>query len=311
MPYLNKQQQIIDVSIIIVNYKTINLLTAAVDSIIAKSIDISYEIIVVDNNSGDNSAQIIQERYNQNVVYIQLVENVGFGRANNEGIQIAKGRNILFLNPDVILLNNAIKILSNFLDKHANVGVVGGNLYTKEGKPNVSFNRVLPSIFDEIDQASLRIFSRLRFGKNNFFNYTQYPLNVGFIVGADMMVPKSVLNEVGIFDPAFFMYYEETELTWRIRHAGYKIINVPQSHIIHLEGQSFTHSYDRELRSLTSRRTYYQKTHSKLYCYFVHLNYRLLTSMALLISKLFHISHYSAKLQQRLNILNQLRQHAR
>ena len=306
MHSLNKRKTIIDVSIIIVNYKTANLLTKAIDSIIAKSENISYEIIVVDNDSKDNSDMIIQDRYHNHITYIKLTENIGFGRANNVGIKIANGRNILFLNPDIILLNNAVKLLSDYLDTHANVGVVGGNLYTKEGQPNVSFNRLLPSIFDEIDQATFHICSRIIYGKNKLFNYTQKPMEVGFIVGADMMVPKSVLDQVGLFDPDFFMYYEETELTWRIRNAGYKIMNIPQSHIIHLEGQSFTHSYDRELRSLTSRKLYYKKTHTTTYCYLANINYRLITTTALMISKLLKLSHYREKLQQRLNILNKI-----
>ena len=296
----------LDVSIIIVNYKTAALLTAAIDSILAKSEGLSFEIIVVDNHSEDDSERILQERYGGRVIYLALPENIGFGRANNEGIRIAQGRNILFLNPDTLLLNNAIKILSDYLDAHPDTGAVGGNLYTIDKEPNVSFNRVLPSIFDETDQAVLRLLSHLRFGRNNLFNYTGKPLEVGFVVGADMMVPRTILDKVGLFDPDFFMYYEETELSWRIRQAGYRIVNVPQSRIVHLEGQSFIHSYDRELRSLTSRRIYYRKTHTRRYLYWADMNYRLLTTLALGVSYLIGARNYQTKLKQRIRILKQL-----
>ena len=104
-----------DVSIIIINYNTISFLIDAVDSIFAKTEGIEYEIIVVDNNSNDNSKTIIMEKYGKKVIYLSLPENIGFGRANNEGAKIAKGRNLFFLNPDTLLLNNATKILSDYL----------------------------------------------------------------------------------------------------------------------------------------------------------------------------------------------------
>ena len=100
----------IDVSIIIVNYKTVSLILKCLDSIQRLTRKISYEIIVVDNNSNDDFATYIQQQYPE-VKCVSLPENMGFGRANNEGVKLAKGRNILFLNPDTILLNDAISIL--------------------------------------------------------------------------------------------------------------------------------------------------------------------------------------------------------
>ena len=135
----------IDVSIILVNYNTIHLLVNALDSLFEKCNDISYEVIVVDNNSSDNSREICKSRYGERVFFLSLLENVGFGRANNEGIKIAKGKNVFLLNPDTILLNNAVKILSEFLDNHINVAICGGNLYTKELEPIHSYLMYLPS----------------------------------------------------------------------------------------------------------------------------------------------------------------------
>ena len=117
-----------DVSVIIVNYKTSQLLVQAIDSILDKTEDIVYEIIVVDNHSQDDSERVVHERYGNQVTYLPLAENVGFGRANNEGLRIVRGRNILFLNPDTILVNNAVRILSDYLDSHPDTGAVGGNL---------------------------------------------------------------------------------------------------------------------------------------------------------------------------------------
>lgn len=271
----------LDVSVIFVNYKTLAVLVPAIDSVLEKSEGFSYEVIVVDNHSEDDSERILKERYGERVTYLSLSENVGFGRANNEGIRKAHGRNILFLNPDTLLINNAIKILCDYLDVHPSVGAVGGNLYSLDMKPNFSFSRILPSIFTETDQATFRMLSRLRFGRNSIFNYTQHPIEVGFVSGANIMIPFKVLADVGNFDPDFFMYYEETELCSRIRKSGRKIVNVPSARIIHLEGKSFVNNIGRERRSLVSRRLYYSKTHSIGYACLANINYRMWINIAL------------------------------
>ena len=117
----------VDVSIIIVNYKTVSLIKHAISSILHIVKDIEYEIIIVDNCSGDYLEEIKKEFP---LKLILLSENLGFGKANNEAAKKAKGRNLFFLNPDTYLINNAVKLLSDYLDAHENIGIVGGNLYT-------------------------------------------------------------------------------------------------------------------------------------------------------------------------------------
>ena len=111
-----------DVSIIIVNYKTACLLANAVESIFDKTTGVDFEVIVVDNASGDDCGSLLARKFKGRVTYVGLNENIGFGRANNEGARLAKGRNLFFLNPDTILLNNAVKLLSNYLDAHSGTG---------------------------------------------------------------------------------------------------------------------------------------------------------------------------------------------
>ncbi|MDE7402043.1 MAG: glycosyltransferase, partial [Muribaculaceae bacterium] len=117
-----------DVSIIIVNYNTSKLVNDAIDSVIRHTAGIDYEIIVVDNATEDLS-QTLKEYSNPKIRTIQLSENVGFGQANNAALEIASGRNILFLNPDTKILNNAVTILSDYLDNHPECGVCVGILY--------------------------------------------------------------------------------------------------------------------------------------------------------------------------------------
>lgn len=113
-----------DVSIILVNYNTTRLLLQAIDSIYEKSAGFTFEVIVVDNNSSENPEKEIREKYGDQITLISLSENIGFGKANNEGIKIAKGRYIFLLNTDTYLINNAIYILMQYMDTHLDVGSI-------------------------------------------------------------------------------------------------------------------------------------------------------------------------------------------
>ncbi len=250
---------IVDVSVIIVNYKTVNLILDCIRSIYEQTEGVSYEVIVVDNNSEDGFQERIQDCFPK-VVCLPLSENIGFGRANNEGLKIARGRNIFFLNPDTLLLNNSVKYLSDYLDAHPNVGVCGGNLYDVEMRPMHSYRMYLPGILWELnDLLGGNLVDKLLWGKNRQFNHTGKSRSVGYITGADMMVRREVLDKVGCFSPRFFMYYEETELTYRIKKAGYKVVSVPQAKIQHLEGKSFKPGINvsRIRYSIEGRNTYY------------------------------------------------------
>lgn len=227
-----------DVSIIIVNYKTVSLISNCIYSIIKYVKDIEYEIIVVDNNSMDNYEYILQKEFGNKIRCVSLSQNIGFGRANNEGFKIAKGRNIFCLNPDTVLINNAVKILSDYLDNNPCVGACGGNLFDENMKPALSFRRILPSIKWEINQFLNNIPEKILF-KNRYFNFSGKPMSVGYITGADIMIKNEVIKEMKGFCPDFFMYYEDTDLCYRIKENGYKIISVSEAQIQHLEGKSF------------------------------------------------------------------------
>jgi GT2 family glycosyltransferase len=138
-----------DVSIIIVSYNTKALLKQCLVSVFEKTHDIRFEVIVVDNASHDGSPQMVREEFPG----VRLVEseNKGFGHANNVGTKHAKGKYLFLLSPDTIVLNNAVKILFDFIDRHPNVGICGGNLFDADKKPALSYQMFLPSIFWELD----------------------------------------------------------------------------------------------------------------------------------------------------------------
>ncbi len=229
-----------DVSIIIVNYNCKDYIIDCIQSIYEKTKDINYEIIVSDNNSIDNSLKEIKEKF-PDVKIIENKNNLGFGAANNEGFKIAKGKYLFCLNPDTILINNAVKILYDFMELHQDSGAVGGNLYNKDLKYVHSFG-----YGDDIKSLLLRKTFLKYLYFTEYIKIKNYEkkidrtkvCEVNHITGADLMLKKSVIDKIGGFSDKFFMYFEETELEMRIKRAGYKIYFVPDSKIIHLEGKS-------------------------------------------------------------------------
>lgn len=256
-----------DVTIIIINYITSNLVSEAVKSIYEKTCGCSFEVIIADNNSPDNSLAVLNDRLRDypDIKILPINDNIGFGRANNACVKIANGRNILFLNPDTLLRNDAPSILSDYLDKHPDVGACGGNLFDGQLKPVRSFHRWFPSILNDFSSAFFSIPEIAVFGLNRFFNFSGKVIEVAYISGADLMIPKIVLDDLGAFSPNFFMYYEETELCWRIKKKGLKIISEPSAEIIHLEGKSFSNMERKATIVGKSRNTYFELTHSKPY----------------------------------------------
>lgn len=259
-----------DVSVIIVNYHCAQMTIDCIRSVFEKTQTASFEVIVVDNASGDGSAELLRQTFGDLIQVIESDENLGFGRANNLGAGHASGEYLFLLNPDTLLVNDAIGILRDYLRQHPQTGVAGGNLYAPDMTPAPSFCLAFDDLRHEQRNAGWAhlIGSKVKtklgiHGRMKEFNFSDREKQVAYIFGADMMLPKRVFDEVGGFDPAFFMYAEEEELTWRITQRGYRVMSVPQARIIHLEGAttSQTHAFsERQFRMrMNGTLTYYQK----------------------------------------------------
>lgn len=257
-----------DVTIVIVNYHSSLLIADCIKSIEKFSKGFSYEIIVVDNNSESDLSEILNKN-KERCTIVNLPQNVGFGRANNAGFKAARGRYLLCLNPDTLLLNNAIGILVKFMDSQPEAAACGANLFNSDMQPTLSFRRTLPGFGWELNELLNIKPEKKKYGSNRIFNNTGHPLEVGYITGADLMLRREVIEMLGGFDPRFFMYYEETDLCARIRKAGGKIFSVPEAKIQHLEGGSFDTengiSLSRVERTECGRRVYYRIHFNWLY----------------------------------------------
>jgi len=258
----------VDVSVIIVNYNTRELTSQCIESIYKYSQSISFEIILVDNNSYDNSLPYLKEKFPE-LLIIHNENNLGFGRANNIGAAKANGRYLFFLNSDTILIENVISSFFKFMETHNNYASCGCNLVNTQNAPVPSHGN-LPSLKMELFSGPVGRFLRGYF--NKYLSPTQTInegnlKNPGYIAGADIFIRKEVFESLKGFDSNIFMYFEETDLYYRMKKNGFQSVVLPQLSIIHLGGGSFTSTDNlNKFRMMESSRSYYyKKNYSRCY----------------------------------------------
>jgi hypothetical protein len=229
-----------DLSIIIVNYKTPALVLDCLATLYAETSGIAFEVIIVDNASGDDSRQVIQTAQ-PSVRWIQMSYNAGFARANNEGIRQSHGRIVLLLNSDTLIEDGAIEGCCRQLaiSPYVAAGVqllnpdrtpqISGNFFMKGG---LNYLLPLPYLGNWIKAAG----NRFKINKPNVPD-TDTLVEVDWINGAFLMVKKETIERAGLMDEDFFLYAEEAEWCSRLRRVG-KIAVYGQYHVIHLQGAS-------------------------------------------------------------------------
>lgn len=291
-----------DVSVIIVNYNTSQLTQQAICSLYDCVDEGQYEVIVVDSCSTEDLTSLKSFCEEKEIRLILLDENVGFGSANNVGARHAIGRNLFFMNPDIILQNNVLKILSDHLDTHPNVAACGGNLLTKDLRPSHSYSLYHPSILQEVDFICGRIISKLAHPKDANYNPTDEPRQVAYVCGADLMVKRQIFEEMEGFNPEYFLYYEESDLQRRMEDAGYEMHSVPQARAIHLDGQSFRFTEERETHAFNGRNIYFRMHHSAVYHYASNLINKSALFAGVLLCSLIGAKEKKEKYRFRLNL---------
>lgn len=228
-------------SIVIVSYNVRDFLGQALTSIQKALLGISHEIFVVDNASTDGTVEYLEKRHPE-VTLIANSENVGFGRANNQAIARSQGAYICVINPDTIVQEDTFTVLLEFFEKHPEAGAIGSKILNPDGTLQLACRRSFPTpwvAFTKIaGLASLFPHSRL-FGRYNLtYLDPEQVAEVEAISGSFMLVRKTVIDAVGGFDEAFFMYGEDLDWCYRIRNGGWKIYYVPHTQIVHFKGES-------------------------------------------------------------------------
>jgi O-antigen biosynthesis protein len=232
---------LVDISVIIVNYNVQALLEQTVLSVYKAASNLNIEIIVVDNHSADESCNMIRRRFKE-VILIDNQENVGFSRANNQGIEIAKGQHVLILNPDTVLSEDSLSKTHQYLLTHIDVGALGVRMIDGRGTFLPESKRGLPTpmvAFYKMSGLAKLFPNSKRFGAYHLSYLNEFENHeVDVLSGAFMMIKKKVLDEVGYFDESFFMYGEDIDLSYRIQKAGYKNVYFAETTIIHYKGES-------------------------------------------------------------------------
>ena len=235
-----------DITIIIVNYKSMNLILDCIRSIYDETKNINFEIIVVDNNSDDNGEEILRSSY-PDARWMQMNYNAGFARANNAAIKQSNSDIVLLLNPDTIIIDKSLELCyNNFVDsEYIACGVqllnidgssqISGNYFMKG-----SLNNLLPLPY--IGPLVKHLGSIFKVKKPHVPDSGSL-VEVDWINGAFLMVKKQIVEKAGLMDEDFFLYAEEAEWCYRLKKIG-KLAIYGQCKVIHLQGESSNEAFD-------------------------------------------------------------------
>ncbi len=230
-----------DLSVIIVNYNVKEFLQNLLDSLQKAVSKISHEIIVVDNASDDGSVEFIREKFPQITLFTNKT-NLGFSKANNVALKVAKGKFILLINPDTLVSEDTITKMIEFFNTHPDAGLAGCKILNPDGSLQLACRRSFPgpwTSFCKVTGLSTMFpKSKLLARYNLTYLDENSTYEVDAISGSFMMLKREVYEKVGGFDEQFFMYGEDLDICYRIQKDGYKVYYYPDTQIIHYKGES-------------------------------------------------------------------------
>lgn len=228
-----------ELSIIIVSYNTRDLISTCLDSIVNIN-DYDKEVIIVDNASSDGSAEVIRNDY-PSVHLIVNGTNRGFAAANNQALELSKGRYIFFLNPDTEFLPSTFQYMISFMDKNPHIGLAGVKMINPDGTLQESFSRYYPAQ----NETSTELLGLKG--------------NLAWVLGAGMVTRAEILKRIGGFNEVFFVYGEDQDLCLKIRKMGYEIGYMDFALVVHLGAQSERSSTETDIwrKKTTAEFTFY------------------------------------------------------
>ncbi len=261
-----------DLSIVIVNYQTFELTRDTVNSILKYSYPFSYEIIVVDNASNDDSLAKLKDYFKDSVKFIESDENKGFAAGNNLALRQVDSDYILLLNSDTVVWENTLEQVYNYMEKHPDVGACGCRVRLENGELDKACKRTFPNV----KNSFFRLFHIPNKSKDDNYNLTDLPddevYEIDCLTGAFMFIKNEALKQAGLFDETFFMYGEDIDLCYRIKDAGWKIVYYGKSSITHFKGASSKKQKNKLIYEFyRAMYIYYKKHHAKESSFIVNI----------------------------------------
>lgn len=246
----------IEISFIIVNWNTRDLLRCCLNSIYRSADRLTHEIIVIDNGSLDGSAEMVAGEF-PHVLLVHNDDNLGFARGANQGLRISSGRYIFLLNSDVELMPSTLPALTQVMDKHPSAGIAGCAQQHIDGEQIIAFYDD-PTLLRElgrnlflIDYIGFRLRRRQRLARRIA------PAPVDWVMGAALFVRRETLESVGLLDESVFMYGEEFDWCYRARQRGWQVFYVPEARVVHHENQSGVQQYNTRRYAAVTRSLFY------------------------------------------------------
>ncbi len=226
------------VSVIIVNYNHKYFPRMAVEALEKSKVNFPFEIIVVDNNSTDQESLIFLEKahHEKRITLIKSPENLGFGRGNNLGADNAKGKFIFFHNPDVMVREDSLQKMVDYMERHTDIGLLGPKLIYSSGTIQPSCRRNMKFTDLILNRTFL---GKLPIFKSRVKNYLMedYDHNktqeVDLVTGAAMLMPRAVYDKVGGFDKRYFLFMEDFDLCREVKKSGYKVVYFAEAELEH------------------------------------------------------------------------------
>jgi len=254
-----------DLSIVIVTWNSEDWIKRCLTSVFAHTSEVSFEVIVVDNDSQDTTLQIALNHF-EGIKIIENQDNKGFASAVNQGLGVASGRFLCLLNPDTELIDRTLEQLVAFLKKYPTVGIVGPHLVNEDKTTQPSVRR-FPRLSDQL-LIVLKLHHLFEDAKSLFryfykdFNYRQTQ-SVDQVMGACLMIRREVIEQIGTFDEHFFLWFEEVEYCHRLKtKTDFEVYYDPEAHLLHYGGDSFdkVRSGKKQRWYLKSIRYYFRRT---------------------------------------------------
>jgi N-acetylglucosaminyl-diphospho-decaprenol L-rhamnosyltransferase len=257
----------LDISVILVSYNTDEMTKEALSHLFSSLHDFDMEVIVIDNDSKDHSVDVLRNDFPQ-VTLIENKANVGFGRANNQALPYIKGRYVLLLNTDAFVEPDTITKTVQYMDANPECGILGVKLLGRDGELQPSC-RYFPTPWNLfLTRTGLnRIFRRTKLVDDMSWDHASVR-ECDWVPGCYYLVRKEVIDQVGLFDPRYFLYYEEIDHCFAAKSAGWKVRFFPYTSVVHIGGESAKSEGEitksgRQINSLNieSELLYFRKNH--------------------------------------------------